>query len=130
MKCLSIREPWASIIINGYKDYEFRSWKTNYRGKILIHASKSIEKNNIKRFEKLGINYKPGFIIGEAEIVDCIPVTKEFENSLINKNELVYGASRNRTGYAWCLKNIKILDNPIKVDGHLGLWNFEEGIYE
>lgn len=130
MKCLSIREPWASIIINGYKDYEFRSWKTNYRGKILIHASKSIEKSNIKRFEKLGINYKPGFIIGEAEIVDCIPVTKEFEDSLISKNELIYGSSRNRTGYAWCLKNIKILDYPIKVDGHLGLWNFEEENYE
>lgn len=44
MKVLSIREPWASIIINGYKEYEFRSWKTNYRGKILIHASKNIEK--------------------------------------------------------------------------------------
>lgn len=130
MKVLSIREPWASIIINGYKKYEFRSWKTNYRGKIFIHASKNIEKNNIKRFEKLNINYNPGFIIGEAEIVDCIPVSSEFENSLITENELIYGATRNRTGYAWKLDNIKIIDKPIKVDGHLGLWNFEEENYE
>ena len=35
MKVLTIREPWVSLIINGYKKYEFRSWKTNYRGKIL-----------------------------------------------------------------------------------------------
>lgn len=130
MKVLSIREPWSSIIINGYKKYEFRSWKTNYRGKIFIHASKNIEKNNIKRFEKLNINYNPGFIIGEAEIVDCIPVSSEFENSLITENELIYGATRNRTGYAWKLDNIKIIDKPIKVDGHLGLWNFEEENYE
>lgn len=123
MKCLSIKEPWASLIINGYKEYEFRSWKTNYREKVLIHASKNIIKSDIERFEKLGINYKPGFIIGEAEIVDCIPVTKEFENFLINKNELVYGANRNRTGYAWRLNNIKILDKPIKVNG-------KEEIYE
>ena len=31
MKVLTIREPWASLIINGYKEYEFRNWKTNYR---------------------------------------------------------------------------------------------------
>ncbi len=32
MKGLTIKEPWASLIVNGYKKYEFRSWKTNYRG--------------------------------------------------------------------------------------------------
>lgn len=126
MKVLSIREPWATLIINGHKEYEFRSWRTNYRGKILIHASKSMEKENVIRFQDLKLNYNPGFIIGEAEIEDCILVTKEFENNLINKNELVYGASRNRAGYAWKLKNVKILKNPIEAKGRLGLWDFEE----
>lgn len=125
MKVLSIREPWATLIINGHKEYEFRSWKTNYRGKILIHASKSMEKENVIRFQDLKLNYNPGFIIGEAEIEDCILVTKEFENNLINKNELVYGASKNRAGYAWKLKNVKILKNSIETKGRLGLWDFE-----
>jgi len=66
-----------------------------------------------------------GFIIGEAELVDCIPVTKEFENDLINKNQLVYGATKNRNGYAWKLENIKKRE-PIQVKGHLGIWNYEE----
>lgn len=125
MKVLSIKEPWATLIINGHKEYEFRSWKTNYRGKILIHASKSMEKENVIRFQDLKLNYNPGFIIGEAEIEDCIPVTKEFENNLINKNELVYGVTRNRDGYAWKLKNIKILEKPIKAKGRLGLWDLD-----
>lgn len=125
MKVLSIREPWASIIINGYKEYEFRSWKTNYRGKILIHASKNIEKENVERFKELNLNYKQGFIIGEAELVDCIPVTKEFENNLINRNELIYGGTKNRTGYAWKLKNIKAI-KPIQAKGQLGIWNYDE----
>lgn len=125
MKVLSIKEPWATLIINGCKQYEFRSWKTNYRGKILIHASKSMEKKNIIRFSDLKLHYNPGFIIGEAEIVDCIPVTREFENDLIRENELVYGATRNRDGYAWKLKNVKILDNPIEAKGRLGLWEFD-----
>ena len=50
MKVLTIREPWASLIVNGYKEYEFRSWKTNYRGKILIHSGLQIEKDMVDRF--------------------------------------------------------------------------------
>ena len=50
MKVLTIKEPWASLIINGYKEFEFRSFKTNYRGKILIHAGLTLEKNNAMKF--------------------------------------------------------------------------------
>lgn len=39
MKVISIQEPYASLIKEGYKKIETRSWKTNYRGEILIHAS-------------------------------------------------------------------------------------------
>ena len=41
MKVLSIKEPWASLIMNGTKRIETRSWKTKYRGEIYIHASLS-----------------------------------------------------------------------------------------
>jgi hypothetical protein len=39
MKTLSIRQPYASLICKGIKTIENRTWKTNYRGKLLIHAS-------------------------------------------------------------------------------------------
>ncbi|MCB5308315.1 ASCH domain-containing protein [Yersinia massiliensis] len=39
MKALSIRQPWAWLIVNGYKDIENRNWRTKYRGPVLIHAS-------------------------------------------------------------------------------------------
>ncbi len=39
MKALSIRQPWAWLIVNGYKDIENRSWNTKFRGPVLIHAS-------------------------------------------------------------------------------------------
>ena len=44
MKVLTIKNPWAELIVKGYKEYEFRSWKTNYRGKILIHAGLILKK--------------------------------------------------------------------------------------
>lgn len=41
MKALSIRQPWAWLIVNGFKDIENRSWDTKYRGLVLIHAAKT-----------------------------------------------------------------------------------------
>ena len=69
MKVLTIREPWASLIITGYKTYEFRSWKTNYRGKILIHSGLNIENDMLDRFKDYNLDYVKGAIIGEAELL-------------------------------------------------------------
>jgi hypothetical protein len=38
MKALSIRQPWAHLIANGIKTIENRTWRTDYRGPLLIHA--------------------------------------------------------------------------------------------
>ena len=125
MKVLTIKEPWASLIIEGYKEYEFRSWKTNYRGKILIHAGLSIEKENLERFKDYDINVQRGKIIGEATLVDCIKVTPEFQEELEKKDKVVYGRSKHDNTYGWKLENVIKYDNPIEVKGKLGLWNYE-----
>lgn len=44
MKALSIRQPWAWLIIHGGKDIENRSWHTKLRGRFLVHASKGMTK--------------------------------------------------------------------------------------
>lgn len=80
MKALSIKQPWAWLIVNGYKDIENRSWKTKVRGPILIHASKSVDMTG---FAYVALKYPDvpmpplnslptGGIVGSAEIVDCI----------------------------------------------------------
>ena len=125
MKTLTIKQPWASLITEGYKKYEFRSWKTNYRGKILIHAGLSLEKDVQERFKNYNLDYKLGYIIGEAEIVDCILVDEKFNESLRNIDPIVYGRSNHVENYAWKLENIKKYDNPIPCKGKLGLWNYE-----
>ena len=127
MKVLTIKEPWASLIINGYKKYEFRSWKTKYRGKILIHAGMSLEKDAAKRFSEYNLEYYKGAIIGEATITDCILVDTKFNEELRKINPLVYARSNHVETYAWKLENIKKYDKPINIKGKLGLWNYEEG---
>ena len=126
MKALTIKEPWASLIIEGYKKYELRSWKTNYRGKILIHAGKGLEKENLIKFKDYDIYIKPGMIIGEATLVDCIKVTPEFQNELFKIDRTVYGRSNHAEDFAWKLENIIKYDKPIPMKGQLGLWNYED----
>lgn len=126
MKVLTIKEPWASLIINGYKKYEFRSWKTKYRGKILIHAGMTLEKEEYKKFKEYNIECSKGAIIGEAEITDCILVDKKFNDKLSEIDYLVYKKDKYISKYAWKLENIKKYDTPIYIKGKLGLWNYEK----
>lgn len=126
MKVISIKQPWASLIINGYKEYEFRSWKTNFRGNCLIHTSLGIDKSAMDRFKHLNLDYPLGKIIGSVDVVDCIKVDKAFETKLLNKDKIIYGGSINRTGYAFKLKNIKKFKEPIAAKGQLGFWNYKK----
>lgn len=131
MKVLSLTEPYATIIKEGKKTIETRSWKTSYRVKLYIHASSTKipkeYKNNKELMSLVDINnLNYGYIICSCDLVDCIEMTKEFiENVKQNKNEYISGVyAKGR--YAWILKNIEIIENPIKAKGHLGIWNFEE----
>ena len=125
MKVLTIKQPWASLIVNKYKTYEFRSWKTNYRGKILIHAGLTMEKD-ISNKLNYNIEYIQGAIIGEAIITDCILVDEAFNNELNNINKIVYGNTNKIGKYAWKLENIVKYDKPVFIKGKLGLWNYNE----
>jgi len=124
MKALTIRQPWASLIVNDYKHYEFRSWKTNYRGKIFIHAGTGTDRSYLAKYTDYNLEYINGAIIGEAEITDCILVDEKFNKELRSLNHKVY--TDNVGYYAWKLDNIIKYDQPIPAKGQLGLWNYKE----
>lgn len=77
---LSIRQPYAWLVVNGIKTLENRSWRTHYRGPVLIHASASLANLTVTECEKYGArggvlmpeNYAVGGVIGYVEIVDCV----------------------------------------------------------
>ena len=85
MIALSIRQPWAWLILNAGKDIENRSWPTKYRGRVLIHASKGMTRDEYQdatdflysavrwsgempSFEQL----ERGGVVGSVEIADCV----------------------------------------------------------
>ena len=85
-KALSIRQPYAWLICQGYKDVENRNWATNFRGRIYVHAGvskiylKDAENDMVKRlFGRQLAEYQAtkntlsfGAIIGEVDIIDCV----------------------------------------------------------
>lgn len=123
MKVITLKQPWATLVAEGLKKYEFRSWKYNYRGEILIHAGKGIDKEVIKKFEHLKLNYPHSKIIAKVKILDCIELNDEINKQIIEENELIYGHKYYRTGYAWKLELIEKINDETEVSGKQGIWN-------
>ena len=130
MKVITIKQPFATLIAEGLKEYEFRTWKTKYRGEILIHAGKGIDKKAMERYKHLNLEYPTGCIIAKAIITDCIKIDDVARKMLDQKNSFVYSSIIKHTewnGYGFKLENIKKID-PIYINGKLSLWdyNYEE----
>src|SRR6476660_2955997 len=96
MKCLSLKQPYAELLVSGKKTIELRNWNTTFRGKFLIHASKNVDK---ERSESLGIDYKmltSGAIIGTAILYDV----KQYKNKAqLEKDENKHYADIKRFGF-------------------------------
>ena len=129
MKAITIKQPFASLIANGLKEYEFRTWKTAYRGEILIHAGKSIDKRAMEKFSFYDLEYPTGCIIAQATLTDCVPISDAVKDELRSRNYLIYSGTTedpNWQGYGFKLENIKKMD-PQYTRGMLGLWEYESG---
>ena len=127
MKVITIKQPFATLIAEGLKEYEFRTWKTKYRGEILIHAGKGIDKKAMKRYEHLNLEYPSGCIIAKVNLTDCIEINDENRKMLENKNPLVYSnviKNKEWKGYGFKLENIEKI-KPVKINGKLSLWDYE-----
>lgn len=124
MKVLTLKQPWAKLVAEGIKKYEFRSWKIKYRGKVLIHAGIGIDKDEMKKFENMDLEFPSKRILAEVEIEDCLELDDDLNQKIINENNIAYG-SKYRTGYAWKLKNVKKLDINKEINGKLGLWSID-----
>jgi predicted transcriptional regulator len=104
MKALSIREPWAGFIIHGKKTIELRTWRTNYRGPVLVHRSG-----------------KNGGIVGIVEIEDIIKIESPMQFRALRDKHHAPDTFYKERLYGWVLKNAKPVEF-IPCKGRLGLW--------
>ncbi|MFZ5955163.1 MAG: ASCH domain-containing protein [Nanoarchaeota archaeon] len=121
MKALSLKQPYAELIVAGKKKIELRNWNTKFRGRFLIHASQKPDKVAMKNF---GFAKLPlGKIIGEAELADV----KHYESEIEHKKDAdLHLANESWGNFGFVLKNPKRL-NPMNAKGSLGFWEFKNG---
>lgn len=152
MKAITIWQPWASLLACGAKKYETRSWPTQYRGVIAIHAA---AKKPSSIWEAIGCivdkvraalgiidpdDLPRGCIIATAELVGCWKIQQNrvdrsiyvvVENDVavtIEPPEWDFG-DWTHGRYAWELVNVKMLPEPIPAKGMQRLWNWEGDLY-
>ena len=124
MKVITLKQPWATLVAEGIKKYEFRSWRTKYRGKILIHAGVGVDKEDLEKYKDLNLEFPKGKILAEVEIVDCLPLTDKLNKKIISENNIAYG-NKIRTGYAWKLDNVRKIKSDKIIKGKLSLWDLD-----
>ena len=125
MKVLTLRQPWATLVAEGIKKYEFRSWKTKYRGDLLIHAGKGIDKEAMKRLAKyLPAELPYGKILGKVTLVDCIKMSPKFKERLLKENSDIYTKSSFQENYGWQVSDVEVFEKTIEAKGHLSLWEY------
>ena len=121
MKCLSVSQPFADLIISGKKIIELRNWNTNFRGEFLIHSPLKIRTDDSKRL-KIEKKFVTGAIIGKAQLYDV----KQYHSiKEIKSDQKFHFASKkfhNKT-FGFMLKNAKSLRIPIPWKGQLGFFD-------
>lgn len=112
MKALSVCQPWAWAIIHGAKRIENRSWRTRYRGPLLIHAGKSrkLKMDVLPGGTKVPSGLVYGALIGVVDLVDCVPVDD------------VAGDPFALGPWCWKVENPRAIE-PVAWKGQLNLFN-------
>jgi len=140
MKALTLTQPWATLVALDAKRTETRSWRTSYHGPLAIHAAKRMPKpasllcwqEPFCTVLEAG-GYKPGDgttsnpfglplgpVIAVAILIDIQPIT--LENRPLEPEYTFGNYSPGR--FAWILRNVYRLPDPIPARGSLGLWEW------
>lgn len=134
MRGITLHEPWGSLIAHGIKHYETRSWGTSWRGPLLIHtARRPVDAagfyvlRQIARhcYDTAVTSWQNNFPLGKAvaicNLTDCIQMSEEFIGQQTELEIAVGGWQPGR--FAWKLKDVRLLEQPIPIKGQQGLWH-------
>lgn len=114
MKALSIRQPWASLIMAGIKPVENRDWSTEFRGQLIIHAGKQVDSLAQQQHGHM-LNFDPprGVLLGVVSMVDCVEE---------HDSEWFMGR------YGFVMRHPMLYPAPVPWIGALGLFNVPDEI--
>jgi hypothetical protein len=141
MKCITVKQPWATLLVVGATQYLVRSWRTKYRGPLAIHASATFPRANFELccdevmrhvLRQYGYDYAIELptqaVLGTIIVDDCLRV--EEDNSLLFDPEdpaAVFGHLQWER-WAWLCTNPRALPHPIPRVGRLGIYSIPDAL--
>lgn len=120
---LSIRQPWASLVILGLKDIENRFWTTKYRGLLLIHAGTILDRPAMALFPMKTV--PTGVILGSVKLVDVIQFTRKTWKDWGDRHLDIGRFPTGQDIYAWILEDPRPFDKPVSYIGALKLFKVD-----
>ncbi len=125
MKALSIRQPWASLIVNGDKTIEIRSWKPRtmaFPQKVWIHAGRQMDRET-PAVSVIPTDLPRGAIIGEVSITGIIQYT-DLKQWLRDLSRHLSPSDQYKKGlYGFTLSDPKPCPAPMRLKGRLGFFD-------
>ncbi len=116
MKAITIRQPWASLIMAGIKTVENRTWRTSYRGPLLIHAGAGTDREAMARYGHLLPGWPAGVILGTVDLTGCV---RDHPSPWAEPD-----------CWNWLLARPRPLAVPVPARGRLGLWDVPDALAE
>lgn len=117
---LSIRQPWAELIVSGKKDVELRNWTDNYRGPVWIHTGAQIDNRAAAHFQQSEL-FRGG-LIGVADLTDIRLLTQRLFASWKDRHLDFSVFPFDRELYGWVFTNVCRLPSPYPCKGALKLF--------
>ena len=115
---LSVQQPWAELLVSGRKSIELRSWTTDYRGRLWLHAA-SKSRPELERHFGLEGPFKGGFV-GSIQLSAVVPMTSDrwvqWRSNHLDEGQYQHGM------LAWIMENPHRLLAPVRGRGHLRLF--------
>lgn len=124
IRALTIRQPWAELIFRGRKPYELRSWRTKYRGPLVIHAAAKIDAEDARHFGLNPEKLVTSAFIGFSILADVRPHTRE-DARLLKKRRA--GSGWFPHNFSFVLKKPRRI-SPVKAKGQLGLFRVPKAV--
>ena len=117
MKALSLKQPWAELVLLGKKTIELRRWNTHFRGEFYIHASGNLDEEKTQEYKLKDLPRQA--IVGKATLVE-VKEYKDEKEFLQDQNKHL--ANNIKWGkYGFILKDVKRI-NPIPCKGQLNFF--------
>lgn len=134
MKCIAVKQPWATLLVAGATRYLVRDWRTSHRGPIIIEAARRIPRAEVELccdpdmravLRRCGYDYAMELpiqaAVGTVTLTDCLPATRDIL-ALFDPDDPAVVFGRIQVGcWVWVCRDPQALASPVPMAGRLGV---------